>query len=241
MTNSVLRFKVAQSIAKFAKEGKAPIVIHGGGPFIRDSLEDKGILSEFVEGLRKTTSESLPIIEQVLTQLSKILSQEIGKAIGLTGRDNNLLIAKQKPELGFVGDVTEVNSTFIKDLLKLELTPVIACLAAPQDDKGVLNVNADSVAGAVAGALATPVIFLSDVAGVLDDPKNSASLISELSAKEIKTRIQQGLIIGGMIPKVEAALNALEKGASFAVIADGRKPENLALALEKKSGTRVIL
>ncbi len=241
MTNRNLRLEMSKNIARFAKEGKRPIVTHGGGPFIKKALEERGIQSEFIQGLRKTTSESLSIIEQVLTQLSKILAHDIGKAIGLTGRDNNLLLAKQKEELGLVGDMSKVNTTFIKSILDLELTPVIACLAVTEGGESILNVNGDDVAGAVAGSLISPVIFLSDVSGVLDDPTNDKSLISEISAKDIKTRIEQEKIAGGMIPKVKAAISALEKGASFAVITDGRKPKNLALALEKQAGTRVTL
>ncbi len=241
MIDEDLRLQMAQNIARLAKEGQKPIVIHGGGPFIKKALEKQGIVSEFVQGLRKTTLESISIIEQVLTQLNKILSQDIGKAIGLTGRDNSLLLAKQREGLGFVGDVTKVNTGFIKSLLELKLTPVIACLAATETGRGILNVNGDSVAGAVAGALTAPVIFLSDVSGILDHPEDSTSLIDKISAKNIDARIKQGKIVGGMIPKVEAAVNALKKGASFAIITDGRKSENLLLALQNKSGTRITL
>lgn len=240
MTNPGLRRSVAKEICNLASEGHDPVVVHGGGPFIGAALKDAGIKTEFVRGLRVTTAESLPVIESVLTRLSKILAQDIGQAIGLSGRDSNLLMASVlNADLGFVGSIKQVNTALIENLLGIGLTPVIACLAENRARDDVLNVNADSVAGAVAGALTAPVILLTDVPGVLDDPSKPESLISELSAKDIKARIAAGRIVGGMIPKVESALEALSQGASFAVITDGRLAENIPLALMGKTGTRI--
>ena len=240
MVSEGTRRAVAAQIRWLAQQGDEPVVVHGGGPFIEAELQRAGIVSSFVRGLRVTSADSLPIIEQALSRLSKVLAQEIGPALGLSGRDARLLVAEPLPELGLVGMVQQVNVELIYTLLTARLTPVIACLAANVAGDGVLNVNADSVAGAVAGALGAPVVFLTDVAGVLDDPTLPDSLLSVLSEGDIRTRIADGRITGGMIPKVEAAIAALAQGASFAVIADGRHPELLARAISGSAGTRVV-
>jgi acetylglutamate kinase len=243
MTNPATRAVMAAKID--ALTDYATIVVHGGGPFIKQALADANVESRFVRGLRVTDETSLPIIEKTLTYLNKQLAQAFDAAVGLTGRDARVMRAKPLPELGLVGDVTEVNTDLLRLLLEHRLTPVIACLAAPENalhahDKGIYNVNADSAAGAVAGALAAPVVFLSDVAGVLEDPKDSASLMHRLDSRAIRERIADGRIAGGMIPKVEAALYALARGAAFAVIADGRDPEHVADTLDGRSGTTIV-
>lgn len=242
MTDLVLRKQVARAIHTLSTKDYSPVVVHGGGPFIKDALAAANIESEFVRGLRVTDAKSLPIVEQALTYLNKQLSQEIGNAIGLSGRDANIVVAKQAQngDLGFVGDVTEVNTTLINGLLEQNLIPVIACIAATETSDSVYNVNADSVAGAVAGALQSPAIFLSDIPGVLDDPEDKTSLLPKLSKKDIQERIADGRIAGGMIPKVEAATRALEQGAAFAVIADGRKTESIEQVLKGVAGTRIV-
>jgi len=236
MTDAQVRAGVAARIARVPQA----IVVHGGGPFIAEALADAGLESRFVRGLRVTNAESLGVIERTLTQLSKLLAQEVGSAVGLSGRDSSLLVATPLgAELGFVGEVTSVNRRLLEGLLSLGVVPVIACLAETEDRRGVLNVNADSAAGAVAGALGAPVVFLSDVPGVLDHPQHPEVLL-ELGERSIYERIRDGRITGGMIPKVEAALQALRAGASFAVIADGRAPERLEAALAGESGTRIV-
>lgn len=241
MTDSEVQTKMARSIGELARDGQEPVVVHGGGPVIAAALECSSVESHFVRGLRVTTAESLAVIEGALLKLNKRLAQQIGGAIGLSGRDNHLLVAEQlSPELGFVGRITDINTHMLKGLLGLELTPVIACLAEDEAAQTVYNVNADSVAGAVAGALASPVIFLTDVLGVLDDYRQPESLLGELSRAEIEARVNDGRIAGGMIPKVEAALTALDRGAAFAVIADGRNPTGLAAAVRGEAGTRIV-
>lgn len=240
MTDNTVRKEVAREIRTLADEGLQPIVVHGGGPFIKTALDKAKLEHQFVRGLRVTTRESLPVIEQVLTVLNKELTQEIGNAVGLTGRDSSVVTAKTFDDsLGLVGKITSVNQRLLKALLEANITPVLACLAENETGDGVLNVNADEVAGAVAGALQIPVIFLTDIPGVLDDPKDKTSLLKELSQKDIATRIQDGRISGGMIPKVESALDALNQGAAYAVIADGRDARTLRQAIEGKTGTRI--
>ena len=240
MTNLATRRKVARTLHELALAGEKPVVIHGGGPTIREALARLGIESRFVRGQRVTTSESLPVIEGALTTLGKILAQEVGRAVGLTGRDAHLLVAEPLDEaLGLVGKVVRVNTNLITALLDAQLTPVIACLAENERSDGILNVNADGVAGTVAGALSAGVVFLTDVRGVLDDARNPDSLLTNLSAAEVAARIHDGRILGGMIPKVEAALEALQLGAPFAVIADGRNAETLPQTLRGTGGTRI--
>jgi acetylglutamate kinase len=240
MTDLTTRKEVAREIRALADEGMQPVVVHGGGPFIKAALEKAGLEHHFVRGLRVTTAESLPFIEQVLTLLNKELAQEIGNAIGLTGRDARVLRAKPfDDELGLVGKITSVNKTIVSALLNANITPVLACVAENETGDGVLNINADEVASAVAGVLEIPVIFLTDVAGVLDNPRDKTSLLSELRQRDIQERIQDERISGGMIPKVEAALNALEQGAAYAVIADGRDAATLRQAIAGQAGTRI--
>jgi acetylglutamate kinase len=240
MTDSDIRRGMAKEIHQLALEGYEPIVVHGGGPFIKAALDKTNIAHHFVRGLRVTTPESLPIIEQVLNLLNKELAQDIGNAVGLTGRDCHLLQAKIVDEkLGLVGKITRVNPSLLKRLLGIGITPVLACIAENETLDGVLNVNADEVAGAVAGELKIPVIFLTDVSGVLNNPDDKTSVLASLTATDIQDRISDGRIAGGMIPKVEAALDALQRGAEYSVIADGRNANMLREAIVGNSGTRI--
>jgi acetylglutamate kinase len=241
MTDNSVRKEVAKEIRSLANEGFQPIVVHGGGPFIKAALDKAELEHSFVRGLRVTTAESLPVIEQVLTTLNKELSQEIGNAVGLTGRDAGVVGAKAFDDsLGFVGRIISVNKTLLSVLLAGNIIPVLACVAENETGDDVLNVNADEVAGAVAGALEIPVVFLTDIAGVLDDPSDKTSLLRELSSSDIETRIADGRISGGMIPKVESALDALKQGAAYAVIADGRDAATLRGAIAGRAGTRIV-
>ena len=241
MTEPAARRAVLGELGRLAREGSAPVVVHGGGPFIAQALDAAGLEHRFVRGLRVTTPESLAVVERVLTLLGKELAQGIGDALGLTGRDAGVLRARTfDPELGRVGRMSSVRTEVLSELLALRLTPVLACLAEDEASGGMLNVNADEVAGAVAGALHCPVVFLTNVSGVLDDPSDPSSLLRSLSHEEVSARIGDGRIQGGMIPKVEGALQALERGASYAVIADGRDAATLRQAVLGQSGTRVL-
>lgn len=240
MTDPEVRSRVATVFAGVRAEGHSLIVVHGGGPAIQAALDAAGIASEFVRGLRVTSSEALPHIEAALTLLGKALASEIGPAVALTGRDARLLLATvASPELGRVGRMSRVNPTALHALSAAALIPVVACLAL--DDGGTpLNVNADEVAAAVAAAVDAPVVFLTNVAGLLDRAADPSSLLPEVTRRDIAVRIADGRIAGGMIPKVEAALGALDRGAAYAVIADGRTPEAVDAALRGMAGTRVI-
>ncbi|MBX3145119.1 MAG: acetylglutamate kinase [Trueperaceae bacterium] len=238
MTDLATRRLMAQRIRALAAESEPPVLVHGGGPFIQAALDAAGLEHRFVRGLRVTSPESLEVIERELTVLGKRLAHEIGPAVALTGRDAGLLVAEvASAELGRVGHMHSVEPQVLLTLRSAGLVPVVACLAADPDG-GLLNVNADEVAGAVAAALDEGALFLTNVPGVLDDPADPGSLLRSLSAAEAKERISDGRISGGMIPKVEAALSALEVGAPFAVIADGRDPAGVDEALAG-GGTRL--
>ena len=238
MTDRATRAAVAARLGALAASGVPPVVVHGGGPFINEALDRAGLEHMFVRGLRVTSPEAMGVIEQVLTVLGKHLAHEIGGAVALTGRDAGLLVAEvASAELQRVGHVTGVDARALHALRAAGLVPVVACVAA-DGSGGVLNVNADEVAGAVAAELGEGVCFLSNVPGVLDDPADSTSLLGELSRADIEARIADGRIAGGMIPKVEAALAALAYGAPFAVIADGRDPASVEAALAG-GGTKI--
>jgi len=240
MTDATARAGVARAIQQARAEGQGIVVVHGGGPAIGQALAAAGIPNEFVEGRRVTTDRALPVVEAALTLLGKQLAQEIGDAVALTGRDANLLTAEViDPTLGRVGHVTRVAASRLTGLQSIGLTPVIACLAL--DTEGAaLNVNGDEAAGAVAGALEAPIVYLSDVPGVLDDPEQESSVLTRLTRGEAESRMADGRIAGGMIPKVRSALEALSQGASSARIADGRSETTVQDALRGSGGTLVV-
>ena len=236
MKSLELRRSIAAEIAAL-RQTRAVVVVHGGGPVIERDLARLGIQSEFLRGLRVTTPEALEVIEKAITLLSKELAQDIGGAIGLTGRDMQLLHAENlAPEYGRVGRVQRVNTSLIQTLLEQNITPVIGCIAVDSSGQ-TLNINADWAAGAVAGQLHSQIVFLTDVAGVMRDHKDPSTLVSSLTELETRAWIEQGIIAGGMIPKVEAALNALGMGAPQATIASGMSAGVLELALRGAAGT----
>lgn len=240
MTDATARKGIAEAIGAARRDGRHVVVVHGGGPMIAQVLAAAGIESRFVRGLRVTDERAIAPVEAALTMLGKQLAQEIGGAVGLTGRDAQLLTAEvADAELGRVGRMTGVDGEALHALLDAGFTPVVACLAMDAEGRP-LNVNADEVAGAVAGELAAPVAFLTDVPGVLDDPEVGGDPIARLTAAEVRARIADGRIAGGMIPKVEAALTALERGSPSATILDGRLAEAVGHALQGRGGTRIV-
>jgi acetylglutamate kinase len=239
MTDPAVRSRVAAVLRSEHGAERSLVVVHGGGPAIQAALDAAGITTEFVRGLRTTPIEAIPHVEAALTLLGKSLASDIGPAVALTGRDAGLLRATvASSELGRVGHMSRVDPTVLHALASRELIPVVACLAL--DEAGQpLNVNADEVAASVAAALNAPVVFLTNVSGLLERPDDPQSLLRDVTRRDIAVGIADGRIAGGMIPKVEAALTALDLGASYAVIADGRTPERVAAALRGSTGTRV--
>jgi len=234
-----------------------PVVVHGGGPQIETMLKRLGIKSEFIGGLRVTDKATMEIVEMVLAgainkQIVSFINNAGGKAVGLTGKDGNMVVARKATrtvvdpdsdiekviDLGFVGEPEKVDTTVLTQILGRELIPVLAPVAAAANG-GTYNVNADTFAGAIAGALkAKRLLLLTDVPGVLDKSKN---LIKELSADEARRLIADGTISGGMIPKVETCIDALEGGVEGAVILDGKVPHAVLLELFTELGAGTLI
>jgi acetylglutamate kinase len=236
----------ATDIALLPRLGINPIVVHGGGPQISIMLDRLGIKSRFVNGLRVTDAETMEIVEMVLAgTINKHLVAAInavgGCAIGLCGKDGNLIRAEKLTghgELGLVGEPKTVNASVLAGLRKSEMIPVIAPIGVGAGGE-TYNINADTVAGAVAGAVgASRFLLLTDVPGVLDADKR---LIPELTADEARRLIADGTISGGMIPKVETCLGAVEGGVEAAVIVDGRVMHAILLELFTEGGAGTLI
>jgi acetylglutamate kinase len=247
----------ARDIVLLEQTAINPVVVHGGGPQIGDMLKRLGIKSEFAAGLRITDKATIEIVEMVLAgsinkQIVGFINEAGGKAVGLCGKDGNMVTARKISrtvadpgsaiekvvDLGFVGEPEKVDITVLSQILGRDLIPVLAPLATSAG--GVTyNVNADTFAGAIAGALrAKRLLLLTDVEGVLDKSK---SLIRELSADDARRLIADGTISGGMIPKVETCLYALDAGVEGVVILDGRVPHAVLLELLTDHGAGPLM
>ncbi|ARJ68843.1 acetylglutamate kinase [Paracoccus contaminans] len=241
-----------EAMAEFARDivlmkqvGIHPVVVHGGGPMINELLERLGIESRFVRGKRVTTKEAVQVVEMVLSGLvNKRIVQAIndagGRAIGISGKDDDLMVCEvDDPELGFVGRPVEMNVQIIRDLYAAGLIPVIAPVATGMADNETFNVNGDTAAGAIAGALrADRLLLLTDVAGVKD---GSGQVMTQIHPDQICGMIEDGTIAGGMIPKTETALKALEEGVRAVVILDGRVPHAAMLELFTEQGAGSLI
>jgi len=247
----------ARDIVLLEQTAINPVVVHGGGPQIGQMLDKLGIKSEFKDGLRVTDEKTVEIVEMVLAgsinkQIVGFINEAGGRAVGLCGKDGNMVKAKkvtrttrdkdsnieQAIDLGYVGEPEEVDTTVLEQILGRELIPVLAPVAAGVNG-GTYNVNADTFAGAIAGALnAKRLLLLTDVPGVLDKNKK---LIPELSLKEARKLIADGTISGGMIPKVETCIDALERGVEGVVILDGKVPHAVLLELLTDHGAGTLI
>src|SRR5215212_6226357 len=247
----------ARGIVLLEQTAIKPVVVHGGGPQIEAMLKKAGVQSQFAGGLRVTDKDTLQIVEMVLAgsinkQIVGYINAAGGKAIGLCGKDGNMVIAKKATrrvvdpdsniekivDLGFVGEPEKVDLTVLNVVLGRELIPVLAPVAASADG-GSFNVNADTFAGAIAGALkAKRFLLLTDVPGVLDKSKQ---LIKELSVKEAQKLIADGTISGGMIPKVETCIYALDQGVEGVVILDGKVTHAVLLELFTDHGSGTLM
>jgi len=239
----------AEDIVLLRSVGMKPVVVHGGGPQIGDLLGRLGKESEFRNGLRVTDEETLDVARMVL--VGKVGRDIVGAinvhgayAVGLSGEDGGLIRAEiRDPELGFVGDIVEVNPNIIERLLAEEMIPVVSTIGSDESGQAY-NINADTVAGALAGALdAEKAIYLTDVPGLLSDVSDAASIIAQATVPELRALIDDGTIAGGMIPKVGACIEAVEAGATAAHMLDGRVPHVLLLELftDAGIGTKITL
>jgi acetylglutamate kinase len=216
----------ARDIVLMRQVGVNPVVVHGGGPMINDMLRKLGIESRFVRGKRVTDQATVEVVEMVLSGLvNKRIVQAIndqgGRAVGLSGKDDDLMVCEaDDPELGFVGRPVEMNVQVLRDLFNAGIIPVVAPVATGMADNETFNVNGDTAAGAIAGALAADrLLLLTDVPGVKD---GSGQVMTQLHPDQVRAMIADGTISGGMIPKVETALYALDQGVRAVVILDGR-------------------
>ncbi len=245
--NETLKNKFAQDITLFYLVGIKLIIVHGGGKKITSLLDKLQIDSEFVDGLRVTTKESMEVVEMVLSgninkEITTRLNKNGTKAIGITGKDANFFkaIPKDNGKYGLVGDITMIDTSVINKLINENFVPVVAPIAATEDDDDIgLNINADLVASKIAGSLkAEKVIFLTDTLGVLD---SEGELLSTLEKEEIKVLIERGVIKGGMLPKVNASIEAVEAGCKKAHIIDGRIEHSLLLEVFTSEGIGTVI
>ena len=251
MLDDRLRSSTAEDIVLMKYVGMNPVVVHGGGPAISETLTRFGIESQFHQGLRITDYETARVVEMVLAgsvnkSIVSLVNMAGGQAVGLCGKDGNLLCAKRieledGTDLGHVGEVVEVRAGIVEALSKAGMIPVIAPIATDEAG-GTWNVNADSAAGEVAAALrAEKLVFLTDTPGILRDPGDEETLIHQLQYHEIEELTKSGVISGGMIPKVTACLSALDRGVARTHIVDGRVSHSLLLEIFTAKGLGTLV
>lgn len=248
MKDESLKARVVTDLALLATVGIYPVLVHGGGPEINIWLGKLGIEPNFKNGLRVTDADTMDVVEMVLgarvnKSLVNLIQQAGGQAVGLCGKDNDTILARQMVEkdIGFVGEVTSVNADLVESLTKQGYIPVVASVAS--DGKGqALNVNADTAAGEIAAALkAEKLILMTDVPGVLHDKDDPESIYAELSIRKCNELVEEGIIAGGMIPKVDCCIRCLSQGVSATHIIDGRQPHSLLMELLTDEGVGTMI
>ena len=247
MVDPALAASFADDMVLLHAVGLRPVVVHGGGPQIGELLGRLGIESEFKDGLRVTDADTLDVARMVL--VGKVNRDIVGAinthgplAVGLSGEDGGLITSvARNPDLGFVGDVESVNPSILHRLLAEELIPVVSTIGGSADGQAY-NINADTVAGALAVALeAEKVIYLTDVPGLLADVSDPASLVRTATAAELRAKVSAGDLSGGMIPKIDAAVTAVERGVPSAHLVDGRVEHVVLLELFSDEGVGTMI
>ena len=244
MTSDEAMDSFARDVVLMRQVGINPVIVHGGGPMINALLEKLEIKSEFVNGKRVTDAATMEVVEMVLSgtvnkRIVQAINKQGGRAVGLSGKDANLVVCDPAdPALGLVGNPSDINPEVIRTLFENDLIPVIAPLGAGRNGE-TFNINGDTVAGAIAGALsADRLLLLTDVSGV----KNAdGDVLTEMNSDQIRKMTAAGVIAGGMIPKTETALAALEEGVKAVVILDGRAPNACLLELFTEHGAGSII
>ena len=250
MIDEELKARVIQDVTLLKLVGFKPIIVHGGGKEISRWVGKVGMKPEFKNGLRVTDEATMELAEMVLGKVNKSLVQLVEslgvRAIGISGKDGRLLSVKKKyangEDIGFVGDVTNVNADILYDLLEKDFLPII-CPVGLDDDNNTYNINADDAACAIAKAMkAEKLAFLTDIEGVYKDPQDPSTLISELTVSEAHKLVGDGYIGGGMLPKINNCIEAIESGVSRVHILDGRIPHCLLLEIftNKGIGTAIL-
>jgi acetylglutamate kinase len=251
MTDGVIRRNVLEDIVFTSYVGMRPVLVHGGGPYINQRLQEIGKESKFVKGFRVTDEETMEIVEEELSRINREIVREIislgGSAISLSGKEDHLIEVKKHAdidgqEIGFVGEITKVNSDVIQKMITSDIIPVISPIGIGKDGF-TYNVNADQTSAEIARALgALKLVLLTNVRGILKNPPSSESLIPHVNIAEIDGLIGSGVIGSGMIPKVKACVRALEKGVKKTHIIDGTIPHGILLEIftDKGIGTEIV-
>ena len=247
MISEELKMQVMEDIVLLSLIGVKPVLVHGGGPEISEMLKKVGKESKFVDGLRVTDKETAEIVQMVLAgkinkQLVNLLGEYGGNAVGISGIDGHLIEAKVKDErLGFVGEITKVNVQPVFDLIEKGYIPVVSTVGC--DNEGnVYNINADTAASFIAGAMkAERLITMTDIPGILRDVNDPDSIIKRVNTEEARQLFREGVISGGMIPKVECCIEAIEKGVRRVTILDGRVPHAVLLELLTDEGAGTLV
>lgn len=247
MINDELKKQVMEDIVLLWLIGVKVVLVHGGGPEINALMDKLGKKPEFVDGLRVTDKETVDIVQMVLAgkvnkTLVNLLEMKGGKAIGLSGMDGKLIQCVPKNEkLGYVGNITHIHIKPVNDLLEKGYIPVISTLGCDKEGN-TYNINGDTAAAHIAGALdAERLIMMTDIAGILRDRDDPSSLITELTVDEAKSLYDEGIISGGMIPKVDCCIEALSKGVKNVVIMDGRVPHSILMELLTDEGAGTLM
>ena len=247
MVDPALADRFAEDVVLLQAVGLRPVVVHGGGPQIGELMARLGKEPEFRDGLRVTDAETLDIARMVLSgkvnrEIVSAINVHAPIAVGLSGEDAGLIVADVRdPALGYVGDVREVNPAIVERLLAEELIPVISTIGSDESGQAY-NINADTVAGAIAAALgAEKLVYLTDVAGLLRDIDDPSTLITRVSAAELRVLVDDEVISGGMIPKVDSCLDAIDRGVPAVHLLDGRIPHVLLLELFTDAGVGTMI
>ncbi|MDY5482658.1 MAG: acetylglutamate kinase [Clostridium sp.] len=247
MINEELKAAVIQDIVLLNLVGIKVVLVHGGGPEISQMLKKIGKESRFVKGLRYTDRETMDIVQMILSgkvnkDLVSLLDRAGGHGVGLAGMDGGLfkavrLVDPDGTEYGYVGDIKEVNTKIVLDVLAQGYIPVVSSVAEGMDEDTSYNINADTAAEKLAVALkAKKLILLTDIMGLMRDPKDDSTLIPELKVSDVPALVKQGIISGGMIPKVDCCVEAVRQGVERANIQDGRVPHSILIELLSSDG-----
>jgi len=244
MTNEELKQAVMSDIVLLSLVGVKVVLVHGGGPEINDMLKKLNIESKFIGGLRYTDKDTIDVVKMVLAgkvnkELVALLTANKGSAVGLCGLDGNMLTAeklKTEEDLGFVGEITSVNTKVITDSLDNGYIPVIATVASTEDGQ-TMNINADTAASRIAAELgAENLILMTDIAGLLKDKDDPSTLIPSVNVSDVPFMKRQGIISGGMIPKIDCCVEAVRRGVKKTSIIDGRVPHSILIELLSSDG-----
>jgi len=248
MINDALKEQVMEDVTLLSLIGVKVVLVHGGGPEISSVMTKLGLAPTFVDGLRVTDKDTVDVVQMVLAgkinkSLVRFLESKGGKAMGISGIDGKLIVAKQKDEkLGYVGEIEKINIKPVFDLLEKGYIPVVSTIATGEDGQ-TYNINGDTAAAYLAGALsAKRLIMMTDISGVLRDKDDPTSLIPEIHISEAERLYHEGIISGGMIPKVECCITAIKQGVKRAIIMDGRVPHSILMELltDEGSGTMFV-